>query len=38
VGDTVPIMQKRQNHYGQFLEITEYGKGERRSYALILEG
>jgi hypothetical protein len=38
VGDSVFIMQKRQNHYGQFLEITEYGKGGRRSYILIPEG
>jgi len=35
VGDLVIILQKRQNHYGQFLEIIEYGKGEicaRRSH------
>jgi hypothetical protein len=32
VGDLVIILQKRQNHYGQFLEIIEYGKGGRCSY------
>jgi len=31
VGELVIILQKCQNHYGQFLEITEYGKGGRRS-------
>jgi hypothetical protein len=38
VGDSVIILQKRQNHYGQFLEITEYGKGGRHSYIIIPEG
>jgi len=38
VGDSVLILKKRQNHYGQFLEITEYRKGGRRSYVVISEG
>jgi hypothetical protein len=38
VGDSVLIMQKRQNHYGQFLKITEYAKRGRRSYVLIPKG
>jgi hypothetical protein len=32
------MLWKRQNHYGHFLEITEYGKGGRRSYIIIPEG
>jgi hypothetical protein len=30
-GDTVLVLQKRQNDFGRFVEITEYGGGRRRS-------
>jgi hypothetical protein len=31
-------LTSNENHYGQYLEITEYGKGGRRNYVLIPEG
>ncbi|GLT54977.1 hypothetical protein SLA2020_281350 [Shorea laevis] len=37
-GDTVIVLQKRQNDFGRFLEFTEYGGGRRRSHVIIPEG
>lgn len=38
VGDTVLVLQKRQNDFEMFVEITNYGGGKRRSYVIIREG
>ncbi|GLT55585.1 hypothetical protein SLA2020_286950, partial [Shorea laevis] len=37
-GDTVIVLQKRQNDFGRFLELTEYGGGRRRSHVIIPQG
>lgn len=36
--ETVLVLQKRQNDFGMFMEITEYGGGRRCSYVIIWEG
>jgi hypothetical protein len=38
MGGSVMFLQKRMNKYGKFIEITEYGRGGRRSFVVILEG
>jgi hypothetical protein len=38
MGDSVIFLQKMMNKYGKFMEITEYGRGGRRSFVVIPEG
>jgi hypothetical protein len=38
MGSSVMFLQKRLNKYGKFMEITEYGRGGRRSFVVIPEG
>ena len=38
MGSLVKFLQKRMNKYGKFVEITEYGRGGRRSFVVIPEG
>jgi hypothetical protein len=38
LGGSVMFLQKRMNKYGRFMEITEYGRGGRRSFVVIPEG
>jgi hypothetical protein len=38
MGSSVVFLQKRMNKYGKFMEITEYGRGGRRSFLVIPEG
>ena len=32
------FLQKRMNKYGKYMEITEFGRGGRRGFIVILEG
>jgi hypothetical protein len=38
MSSSVMFLQKRMNKYGKFMEITEYGRGGRRSFVVIPEG
>jgi hypothetical protein len=38
MGGSVMFLQKRKNKYGKFMELTEYGRGGRRSFVVIPEG
>jgi hypothetical protein len=38
MGSTVYVVLRRKNKYGQFIELSEYGGGGRRSYVVIPEG
>jgi hypothetical protein len=38
MNSSVMFLQKRMNKYGKFMEITEYGRGGRRSFVVIPEG
>jgi hypothetical protein len=37
-GNTVYMLQRRSNNYGNFVELSEYGGGVRRSFVIVLEG
>jgi hypothetical protein len=38
MGSTVYVVLRRKNKHGQFIELSEYGGGGRRSYVVIPEG
>jgi len=38
MGSTVYVVLRRKNKHGQFMELSEYGGGGRRSYVVIPEG
>jgi hypothetical protein len=38
MGSTIYVVLRRNNKHGQFIELSEYGGGGRRSYVVIPEG